>query len=113
MITKSCFFSLFLAGALLLQVNSMGYTVDIIKMDIDTALDKCSQCHMVVEHLQAALRQGNHTVGPLLELIERICHLIFGPAAKECYDITHNATDFVNYILTHNATYLCEQIGDC
>lgn len=113
MIMKSCLVSLFLAGALLLQVNSMGYTVDIIKVDIDTALDKCSQCLVVIEHLQVALKQGNHTVGPLLELIERICHHIFGPAAKECYDITHNATDFVNYILTHNASYLCHQIGDC
>jgi hypothetical protein len=116
MVIKSCFFSLFLAGALLLQINvadSWSYTLDIIKVDIDSALDKCNQCRILVDHIQTALTQGSHTVEPLLELIERICHHMFGGSAKECDNIINNATEFINYILTHNTTYLCHQMRDC
>lgn len=73
----------------------------------------CTICLSVVKIVQKELSEGDKIIGPLLKMISGICHSIYGPTAKQCYDITSNATAVINYITHHNATYLCEQIHIC
>lgn len=66
-----------------------------------------------VKVIQKELSDGDKIIGPLLKMITSICHSIYGPAAKQCYDITSNTTAVIDYITHHNATYLCRQMHVC
>ena len=73
----------------------------------------CTICQSIVTIVQKELSEGDKIIGPLLKMISGICHSIYGSTAKQCYDITSNATSVINYITHHNATYLCEQLRVC
>ena len=76
-------------------------------------MDNCTTCESIVKIVQKELSDGDKIVGPLLKMISTICHNIYGPAAKQCYDITSNTTAVIDYITHHNATYLCKQMHAC
>ena len=81
-------------------------------MNLDPMIN-CTTCQSIVKVIQKELSEGDKIVGPLLNIISTICHAIYGPAAKQCYDITSNATAVIDYITHHNATYLCSQMHAC
>lgn len=80
--------------------------------DIQSSVN-CSMCLSIVKVVQKEISEGDKIVGPLLKIISGICHAIYGPSAKQCYDISSNTTALINYITHHNATYLCEQMHVC
>ena len=73
----------------------------------------CTACRSIVKVVQKELSEGDKIVGPLLKMISAICHAVYGPVAKQCYDITSNTSAIIDYITHHNATYLCEQMHIC
>ena len=80
--------------------------------DFDPMIN-CTTCQSIVKVIQKELSDGDKIIGPLLKMITSICHSIYGPAAKQCYDITSNTTAVIDYITHHNATYLCRQMHVC
>ena len=73
----------------------------------------CTTCKSIVKVVQKELEEGDKIIGPLLNLITMICHKLYGPTAKQCYDIASNATSVINYITHHNTTFLCKQMDMC
>ena len=63
--------------------------------------------------LPKEVAEGDKIVGPLLNIISMICHDIYGPAAKQCYDITSNTSAFINFINNHTSSYLCHEMHVC
>ena len=58
-------------------------------------------------------KKGNTTIVPLNHWISMICHDIYGPSARECYNITH-ATDMIIQDILHNSSKtVCHQMKQC
>jgi hypothetical protein len=73
----------------------------------------CDMCMSFVNELRDLLEKGNTTIIPLNHWISMICHDIYGPSAKECYNITH-ATDMIIQDILHNSSKtVCHQMKQC
>ena len=86
-------------------------TYDIL--DDSSEFMNCKRCETVVDLVKKELAEGDKIVGPLLNIISMICHDIYGPAAKQCYDITSNTSAFINFINNHTSSYLCHEMRVC
>ena len=91
----------------------MKYLYIFIFFNAALAMNSCDNCINTVDFVREEIKRGDKIVGPLLEFIRFICHSIYGPAARQCFDITSNATQFIEYIINHNSTYICHQAKIC
>tara|TARA_A100001011_G_C13583530_1_gene545307 strand:+ start:30 stop:371 length:342 start_codon:yes stop_codon:yes gene_type:complete len=81
--------------------------------DFNNEFMDCKKCETVVDLVKKEIAEGDKIVGPLLNLISMVCHDIYGPAAKQCYDITSNTSAFINFINNHTSSYLCHEMHVC
>ena len=86
-------------------------TYDIL--DYNSEFMNCKSCETIVDLVKKEVAEGDKIIGPLLNIISMICHDIYGPAAKQCYDITSNTSAFINFINNHTSSYLCHEMHVC
>jgi hypothetical protein len=69
----------------------------------------CTECLNLVNTMK------NNTEGLMkfVEGIERVCEKVYGPAAKQCVNITHNIDNGFHYLNSHNASYICKDYHYC
>ena len=82
-------------------------------INVSNHTDTCDMCMSFVNEVRDLLEKGNTTIVPLNHWISMICHDIYGPSARECYNITH-ATDMIIQDILHNSsTTVCDQMKQC
>lgn len=73
----------------------------------------CSDCINFVDELRVILEKNNSTIIPLIQWISMICHNIYGPSAKECYNITHAIDNIMGDVLHNSSKVVCHQMAQC
>ncbi len=77
------------------------------------AATECSTCINAVDFLKNTTNEGNGTFVAIIQTIEKICSEIYGPAARECVNITKNMNASISYYNHHNASDICQHFHIC
>ena len=80
---------------------------------INQRLNNCTTCLHFIDDVKGLLEKGNSTIIPLIHMIAEICHKIYGPAAKECYNITHHTDEWIQDMLHNSSKTICHEMGQC
>ena len=101
----------------LLFVGVAGFFVDSMPVinTMPEIIQNCNNGMNCTECLQLVNTMKNNSQGviKLVEEIEKICDKVYGPAAKQCVNITHNIDNGLHYLTSHNASYICEHYHYC
>lgn len=69
----------------------------------------CSQCVKYVNYV----KNDTLLLENIAEDIERVCFMIYGPAAHECVNVTKDIERGLNYFTSHNSTEVCKNLHYC
>lgn len=73
------------------------------------ATTNCSECI----HFMDRVKNETQPIINIVNQIEKVCGHIFGPAAKQCVNITSDLEKTLEHIEHTNATVLCKEIHYC
>ena len=80
----------------------------------DTQNKTCDVCKEMVCLIDHELNLGNKTISDITHIVDDICHIVGGPAGKECIFIVDNIQKIVDDLCKGmNATTVCETLKLC
>ena len=98
-----------------LVYNTSGVSIESRIVTEDLMNNKtCELCHVLVNTIDHELEVENKTISDITNVISDICHIIGGPAGKECIFIVENIQKIINYITQGlNTTQICDKLNLC
>jgi peptide subunit release factor 1 (eRF1) len=117
---KTMMFAMFLFAAgtnsaptldddIMYEVIERNVDVFILEPECVTATTNCTQCKDVVNRM----KNETGTLITVIKDIDLICKRIYGPAAKECVNVTNVLQKDLEHLEKTNATTLCKQWHYC
>jgi len=69
----------------------------------------CSECISFIN----SVKNETEVLEKVVHEIEQVCSNIYGPAAHECVNVTHDMEKGLAYLVDHNSTQVCKNLHYC